>query len=174
MSPDDTEAIQHAENKASKRDSDELYDAAPEDDVTPETMKAKRHKTKCSDDEELDSTGLVFAAPLLPAPYFYYRDHSTELDDDPLTPITKAGHSPCFPVKMHAVLSSHKLAHIVAWDVHGRSFRIIRPKQFELEVIPYFFDHSNLRYDEIRSSLLQFIWISNLHVLCSNRFVVPL
>ena len=154
MSPDDTEAIQAAENKASKRDIDELYDAAPEDDVTPETMKAKRHKTKCSDDEELDSTGLVFAAPLLPAPYFYYRDHSTELDDDPLTPITKAGHSPCFPVKMHAVLSSHKLAHIVAWDVHGRSFRIIRPKQFELEVLPYFFDHSNLRYDEIRCTLL--------------------
>lgn len=33
------------------------------------------------------------------APYFYYRDYSMEVDDDPLTPLTPPGRVPNFPAK---------------------------------------------------------------------------
>ena len=39
------------------------------------------------------------ARELKPAPYFYYRDYSMEVDDDPLTPLTPPGRVPNFPAK---------------------------------------------------------------------------
>jgi hypothetical protein len=54
--------------------------------------------TKARKDPPMDATGLVFAQPeLKPPPYFYYSDHSLELDDDPLMPITSVGSVPTFP-----------------------------------------------------------------------------
>ena len=129
---------------AAKREVDELYDAGSDDDFTPKPpQKKKKYKRrkKSADPDELDPTGQVFAAELLPAPYFYYRNHSNEMDVDPLTPVTQAGHVPCFPVKMHAILADRNLHHIVAWDDHGRSFRILKPKKFEFDILPRFFDH---------------------------------
>lgn len=43
---------------------------------------------------------------------------------------------------MHAILSAPDLKDIVDWDDHGRSFRILRPKEFESYVLPRFFEHS--------------------------------
>ena len=86
---------------------------------------------------ELDPTGLVFAQSVVrPAPYFYYTDHSLDEDEDPFTPITAAGHVPCFPAKMHAILSNPELKDIIAWAPHGRSWRILQPRQFECYVLP--------------------------------------
>ena len=88
---------------ASKRERDELYDAGSDDDFIPAvTSSRKKKKSKAAKSKELDATARVFAAELLPYPYFYYRDHSTEMDEDPLTPVTCAGLVPCFPAKMHA------------------------------------------------------------------------
>ena len=156
---------------ATKRELEELIDAGSDDDFTPKVTKKKARRSK-KKSYELDATGQVFAAELLPAPYYFYRDHSKEMDDDPLTPITQAGHVPCFPAKMHAsefvsfecqlspviivstlgthslsfslctVLASPDLNDIVAWDSHGRSFRMLKPKQFELHILPRFFEHS--------------------------------
>jgi hypothetical protein len=126
---------------ATKRELEELIDAGSDDDFTPKVTKKKARRSKKKSDE-LDATGQVFAAELLPAPYYFYRDHSKEMDDDPLTPITQAGHVPCFPAKMHAILASPDLNDIVAWDSHGRSFRMLKPKQFELHILPRFFEHS--------------------------------
>lgn len=39
------------------------------------------------------------AGELQPAPYFYYRDHSMDVDEDPLTPLTPPGRVPNFPAK---------------------------------------------------------------------------
>jgi len=78
---------------------------------------------------------------LLPAPFFFYRDHSTEVDDDPLTPLTPLARVPNFPAKMHAILSRPDLADIVAWMPHGRSWRVLKPREFEIRVIPTYFDH---------------------------------
>jgi hypothetical protein len=132
-------------NEAAKRERDELYDAGSDDDFTPKSPKKKK-KTKrgkkSTDSDELDPTGEVYAAELHPAPYFYYRNHSTEMDEDPLTPVTQAGHVPCFPAKMHAILANPELHNIVAWDDHGRSFRILKPKKFECDILPKFFEHS--------------------------------
>jgi len=35
-----------------------------------------------------------------PYPFFFYRDHSLETDDDPLTPLTPPGRVPNFPAKV--------------------------------------------------------------------------
>lgn len=42
---------------------------------------------------------------------------------------------------MHAILSRPDLADIVAWMPHGRSWRVLKPREFEIRVIPTYFDH---------------------------------
>mmetsp|Transcript_26440 Transcript_26440/g.37281 ORF Transcript_26440/g.37281 Transcript_26440/m.37281 type:complete len:424 (+) Transcript_26440:143-1414(+) len=79
---------------------------------------------------------------LQPAPYFYYKDHSEVPDHDPLTPLTPPGRVPNFPAKMHAILCRPDLADVVAWMPHGRSWRVLKPREFEIRVIPTYFEHS--------------------------------
>jgi hypothetical protein len=75
-------------------------------------------------------------------PYFYYRDFSTQCDPDPLAPLTPPGRVPNFPAKMHSILSRPDLADIVAWMPHGRSWRVLKPREFEIRVIPTYFEHA--------------------------------
>lgn len=72
---------------------------------------------------------------LLPAPFFRYRDFSEVEDPDPLTPLTFPGRVPNFTSKMHAILSRPDLSDIVAWMPHGRAWRILKPREFEVRVI---------------------------------------
>jgi len=75
-------------------------------------------------------------------PFFYYRDFSAEGDPDSLTPLTPPGRVPNFPAKMHSILSRPELADIVCWMPHGRSWRVLKPREFEVRVIPTYFEHS--------------------------------
>jgi len=75
------------------------------------------------------------------APFFFYSDFSEEKDIDPLTPLTPPGRVPNFPAKMHAILSSPELTDIIAWLPHGRSWRVMKPREFEIKVLPKFFEH---------------------------------
>mmetsp|Transcript_26257 Transcript_26257/g.47318 ORF Transcript_26257/g.47318 Transcript_26257/m.47318 type:complete len:505 (+) Transcript_26257:159-1673(+) len=110
--------------------------------VAASSARSKKARAK-KKDPPMDATGLVFAQPeLKPAPYFYYTDHSLEMDDDPLTPITAAGSVPTFPAKMHAILTNPELADVVGWAPHGRSWRILKPRDFEIRVLPKYFEHS--------------------------------
>ncbi|EED93475.1 hypothetical protein THAPSDRAFT_22414 [Thalassiosira pseudonana CCMP1335] len=128
---------------STKRSREEDDDNDDTSELQSNTIFPASKKTAIDGVEELDATGLVFAPPVLkPAPYFYYSDHSLEEDDDPLTPVTAAGRVPTFPAKMHAILSNPKLHHIVAWAPHGRSWRILKPRQFECYVLPKYFEHS--------------------------------
>jgi hypothetical protein len=79
---------------------------------------------------------------LQPYPFFYYRDFSTEKDPDPLTPLTPPGRVPTFPAKLHAILSRADLSDVIAWMPHGRSWRVLKPREFEVKVIPRFFEHA--------------------------------
>lgn len=72
---------------------------------------------------------------LLPAPFFRYRDFSEVEDPDPLTPLTFPGKVPNFTAKMHAILSRPDLSDIVAWMPHGRAWKILKPREFEVRVI---------------------------------------
>ena len=76
------------------------------------------------------------------APYFYYKDYSLKPDPSPDTPLTLPGRIPSFPVKMHAILSRPDLADIVSWMPHGRSWRVWKPREFEVKVIPTYFEHN--------------------------------
>eukprot|EP00977_Amphora_coffeiformis_P019740 scaffold7415_cov170-Amphora_coffeaeformis.AAC.15 len=79
---------------------------------------------------------------LQPYPYFHYRDFSTETDPDPLTPLTPPGRVPTFPAKLQAILSRPDLADVIAWMPHGRSWRVLKPREFEVKIIPRFFEHA--------------------------------
>lgn len=43
---------------------------------------------------------------------------------------------------MFAILARDDLQNIVCWLPHGRSWTILRPKEFEKEIIPAYFEHS--------------------------------
>lgn len=93
-----------------------------------------------SSTEDVDES--LSSRELLPAPYFYYRDHSTKEDDDPLTPLTPLARVPNFPAKMHAILSRKDLADVITWLPHGRAWRVLKPREFEVRVIPTYFEHN--------------------------------
>jgi HSF-type DNA-binding len=44
-----------------------------------------------------------------------------------------------FPVKLHGILSNPKLQEYVEWAPHGRAWKVLNPKAFESDVIPFFF-----------------------------------
>ncbi|KAL9186525.1 hypothetical protein ACHAXT_005763 [Thalassiosira profunda] len=104
--------------------------------------KKKAAAKKPRKEPPMDATGRIFAAELRPPPWYYYTDHSLEPDDDPLVPMTSAGSVPTFPAKMHAILTNPALADVVEWAPHGRSWRIIKPREFEVRVLPKYFEHS--------------------------------
>eukprot|EP00529_Nitzschia_sp_RCC80_P014440 CAMPEP_0113452976 /NCGR_PEP_ID=MMETSP0014_2-20120614/7122_1 /TAXON_ID=2857 /ORGANISM="Nitzschia sp." /LENGTH=721 /DNA_ID=CAMNT_0000344361 /DNA_START=247 /DNA_END=2412 /DNA_ORIENTATION=- /assembly_acc=CAM_ASM_000159 len=79
---------------------------------------------------------------LRPFPYFYYRDFSHVPDPDPLSPLTAPGRVPNFPAKMHSILSRADLADVVSWNEHGRAWRVLKPREFEVKVIPTYFEHA--------------------------------
>eukprot|EP00339_Tiarina_fusa_P009988 CAMPEP_0117080176 /NCGR_PEP_ID=MMETSP0472-20121206/56578_1 /TAXON_ID=693140 ORGANISM="Tiarina fusus, Strain LIS" /NCGR_SAMPLE_ID=MMETSP0472 /ASSEMBLY_ACC=CAM_ASM_000603 /LENGTH=475 /DNA_ID=CAMNT_0004807727 /DNA_START=135 /DNA_END=1562 /DNA_ORIENTATION=+ len=76
------------------------------------------------------------------APFYYYKDYSTHDDPDPNTPVTAPGRIPNFPAKMYAILSRPDLQDIVSWMPHGRSWKVHKPREFEVKVIPAYFEHS--------------------------------
>lgn len=108
----------------------------------PTTKKAKISLDQPQElsDEETENEGKKRA--LQDAPFYYYRDHSLDPDDDPLVPLTPPGKTPNFPAKMHAILSNPDLADIIEWLPHGRSWRILKPREFEHRVLPRYFEHS--------------------------------
>jgi hypothetical protein len=81
-------------------------------------------------------------ADLKPYPFYYYKDFSKKPDPDVLTPLTAPGRVPNFPAKMHSILSNPSFADIVAWMPHGRSWRVLKPREFEVSVIPTYFEHA--------------------------------
>jgi len=112
------------------------------------TMKG-RYKNECSYDEnEVGSVASVDpnekkdTRVLNPSPFFFYTNYSLEPDDDPLTPLTLMARVPNFPAKMHAILTREDLSDVIAWMSHGRSWRILNPRDFEIRVLPAYFDHS--------------------------------
>jgi HSF-type DNA-binding len=48
-----------------------------------------------------------------------------------------------FPAKIHAILSRSDLQHIIGWLPHGRSWQVLKPRDFESQVIPQYFEHSH-------------------------------
>jgi len=73
---------------------------------------------------------------LKPFPFYYYRDHSTDEDPDPLTPLTFPGRVPNFPAKLHVILAKPEYADVIDWMPHGRSWRVLKPREFETKIIP--------------------------------------
>ena len=44
--------------------------------------------------------------------------------------------------RMHAILSRPDFRDVVAWLPHGRSWRVLKPREFEIKIIPLFFEHA--------------------------------
>ena len=62
---------------------------------------------------------------LKPTPYFYYIDHSRNVDEDPLAPLSPALSVPNFLIKLHAILIRDSLSGVIGWMPHGRSWKIL-------------------------------------------------
>jgi len=77
-----------------------------------------------------------------PYPFYNYKDYSQTPDPDSLTPLTPPGRVPAFPAKMHAILSRPDLKDIIQWQHHGRSWKVLKPREFEVRVIPTYFEHA--------------------------------
>jgi hypothetical protein len=45
---------------------------------------------------------------------------------------------------MHAILSNKELSSIIEWLPHGRAWRILNPRIFELHILPKYFNHNKL------------------------------
>jgi HSF-type DNA-binding len=75
-------------------------------------------------------------------PFFFYKDFSTNPDPDSLVPLTAPGRVPNFPAKMHAILSRQDLADVICWMPHGRGWKVHKPREFEVSVLPTYFEHS--------------------------------
>eukprot|EP00957_Ditylum_brightwellii_P100067 7625788-Ditylum_brightwellii.AAC.1 len=124
------QALDSAPQPTNKRACNEVSDSSVcSDDEIVQSKRRKLSVTKSTDD-------------LMPSPFFHYRDHSEEEDDDPLAPLTPPGCTPNFPAKMHAMLSRKDLLDVVAWLPHGRAWRVLDPKVFATEVVPSYFGHS--------------------------------
>lgn len=92
-------------------------------------------------DAEMDESSSS-RGDLQPYPFFYYTDHSQDDDPDSLTPLTPPGRVPNFPAKMHAIMSRPDLADVICWMDHGRSWKVLKPREFEIRVIPIYFEHA--------------------------------
>mmetsp|Transcript_22498 Transcript_22498/g.47396 ORF Transcript_22498/g.47396 Transcript_22498/m.47396 type:complete len:560 (+) Transcript_22498:243-1922(+) len=81
---------------------------------------------------------------LKPAPYFYYIDHSQDIDDDPLAPLFKPLSMPNFLMKLHAILICESMSGVIEWMPHGRSWKILNQSEFEKQVLPTYFEQGSI------------------------------
>lgn len=114
-------------------------------EIKAKSQLTEKHST-CSDPDKGLTIGKLSTEDLqqrqlLPRPYFYYRDFSASVDEDPLIPLTPLARLPNFPAKMHSILARSDFLDVVSWMPHGRSWRVLKPREFEIRVIPAFFEH---------------------------------
>lgn len=62
---------------------------------------------------------------LRPSPYFYYVDHSLDVDSDPFTLLSPPLSVPNFLIKLHAILILDSMKGVIEWMPHGRSWKIL-------------------------------------------------
>jgi HSF-type DNA-binding len=109
-----------------------------DDAIGHEGQTAKRSRT-----DDMESLGEIVQSPeTILYPFFHYRDFSKVPDPDPLIPLTAPGRVPNFPAKMHAILSRQDLVDVICWMPHGRSWKVHKPREFEVSVLPIYFEHS--------------------------------
>jgi HSF-type DNA-binding len=73
-----------------------------------------------------------------------YVDCSTIPDPDQLSPLTPIGRVPNFPAKLHAILCRKDISDVICWLPHGRSWRILKHRDFETFIMPKYFGHCKL------------------------------
>lgn len=73
-----------------------------------------------------------------------YADYSMMPDPDPLVPLTPIGRVPNFLARLHAILCRQDLSDVICWLPHGRSWRMLKPCEFEKEVMPKYSGHCKL------------------------------
>lgn len=125
-----------------KRELEAGNDNGIADDERCQERPSKRRTPSGRAEINSDTTMTEKSPALQESPFFYYRDHSADVDDDPLTPLTPPGRVPSFPAKLHAILARPDLSDIVAWMPHGRSWRVLKPREFEIRVISTYFEHA--------------------------------
>jgi len=71
-----------------------------------------------------------------------YRDYSRSVSDLTSALPRATSKRATFPVLLHRILSNPDYSDIISWLPHGRSWRVLKPKRFEANIIPRYFDHT--------------------------------
>ena len=63
--------------------------------------------------------------------------------------------------RMHAILSRPDFRDVVAWLPHGRSWRVLKPREFEIKIIPLFFEHAKFSsfVRQANGTFLSVVWL---------------
>jgi len=86
---------------------------------------SSQHQPSSSSSSSADGKPPAQDRELKPAPFFYYRDHSQEVDENPHFPLVPLMSVPNIVMKLHAMLSCDSLSNVIAWMPHGRSWKIL-------------------------------------------------
>jgi hypothetical protein len=94
-----------------------------------------------------------------------YCDHSQEIpfEDDDCRVAGNTASATRFPSTLHLMLQNIEeegLASIVSWEIHGRAFKIHKPREFEKKIIPRYFNQTKITSFHRQLNLYGFLRIS--------------
>jgi len=93
----------------------------------------------------------------------FLGSHEAEKVQDRLESNKSKGEATHFPSKLHRLLDDSEqndIAHIISWQIHGRAFKIHKPKVFLEKVVPIHFQQTKLASFRRQLNLYGFLRIS--------------
>jgi len=119
----DNESSEEGRELASCRSSNGMNNSQHKD--TAAAMNSNKPSSSTTSSLAADGKLPAQDRELKPFPFFYYRDHSQEVDENPHFPLVPLMSVPNFVMKLHAMLSCDSLSNVIAWMPHGRSWKIL-------------------------------------------------
>jgi HSF-type DNA-binding len=83
-----------------------------------------------------EATAVAATQLLSSSPYNHHLMHNNSAYTNRIVRANGWCRSQRFPVKLYALLSQPQLAHIITWMPHGRSWKVLKPKEFEAHILP--------------------------------------
>ena len=76
------------------------------------------------------------------APPAMQQEIKISMQPEPFAVASAAPPIPSFPAKLRQILSRPDFSSVITWTEDGQAWQILKPREFEIRVIPNFFNHS--------------------------------
>jgi hypothetical protein len=83
-----------------------------------------------------EATAMAAAQLTSTPPYMTYPNGGASVPSGRMVRASGWCRSQRFPVKLYALLSQPQLSHIITWMPHGRSWKVLKPREFEASILP--------------------------------------